>query len=116
MKTIAIQNPSLRWLVGSALSLMICISCQTNAFATGRVVVWGGNTLNGTADVPYPPAGLTDVVAIAVQTQFALALKSNGTVVGWGNNGNGQTNIPPNVTNVVAITRSEERRVGKECW
>lgn len=103
MKTIAIQNPHLRWLAGGALSLMISLSCPTSTFAAGKVVVWGGNTLNGTADVPYPPADLTDVVAIAVQTQFALALRIDGTVVGWGYNGHGQSSPPPGLSDVTAI-------------
>ena len=33
----------------------------------------------------------------------SLALKADGTVVGWGDNGFGETNIPAGLTNVVAI-------------
>ena len=33
----------------------------------------------------------------------SLALKSDGTVVAWGDNDYGQTNVPPGLTNVVAI-------------
>jgi alpha-tubulin suppressor-like RCC1 family protein len=33
----------------------------------------------------------------------SIALTADGRVVGWGQNGQGQTNIPPTVTNIVAI-------------
>ena len=51
----------------------------------------------------YVPAGLSDVVSIAAGYNHALGLKSDGTVVAWGWNGNGITTIPANATNVVAI-------------
>lgn len=41
-----------------------------------------------------PPTGLRDVVAIAAGGYHSLALKSNGTIVGWGDNTWGQA-IPP---------------------
>jgi len=43
------------------------------------------------------------VVAIATGDYHSLALKSDGTVVAWGENLNGQCNIPPGLGNVVAI-------------
>ena len=47
-----------------------------------------------------PPAGLSNVVAIASGTYHALALKSDGTVVSWGYLA---TNVPAVLSNVVAI-------------
>ena len=32
-----------------------------------------------------------------------MVLRADGTVVAWGNNSNGQTNVPPGLSNVVAI-------------
>ena len=49
------------------------------------------------------PAGLSNVVAIAGGTLHNLAIKNDGTVVAWGDNGAGQTNVPAGLTNVVAI-------------
>ncbi len=49
------------------------------------------------------PSGLTNVVAIAAGNAHFLALRRDGTVVGWGYNFNGQTNTPPGLTNVIAI-------------
>jgi alpha-tubulin suppressor-like RCC1 family protein len=51
-----------------------------------------------------PPAGLSNVVAISCGGYFDMALKSDGTVVAWGNNGAGQTNVPAGLSNVVAIS------------
>ncbi len=49
-------------------------------------------------------ATLTQIVAIAVGDGHALALRRNGTVVAWGWNEFGQTNVPPGLTHVVAIS------------
>jgi len=48
------------------------------------------------------PAGLTDVVAIAAGDAASLALKADGTVVGWGFGQYG-ADVPPGLTDVVAI-------------
>jgi alpha-tubulin suppressor-like RCC1 family protein len=50
-----------------------------------------------------PPTGLNSVVAISPGLDHALALRSDGTVVGWGYNGYGETNVPVGLNNVVAI-------------
>lgn len=42
-------------------------------------------------------------VAVAAGGYFSLALLNNGTVVGWGDNSYGQTNIPVGLSNVTAI-------------
>jgi YVTN family beta-propeller protein len=50
------------------------------------------------------PTGLTNVIAIAASHQrFALALKSDGTIVGWGNNAQSQLNLPTGLSDVTAI-------------
>jgi hypothetical protein len=54
-----------------------------------------------------PPAGLTDVVAIAAGTYFSLALRGDGTVVGWGDNFIGQTQPPAGLSDVVAISAGD---------
>jgi len=46
---------------------------------------------------------LTNVVAIAAGANQSLALKGNGTVVAWGDDYYGETNVPTGLTNVVAI-------------
>lgn len=54
-----------------------------------------------------PPAGITGVVAVAVSSHF-LALKSDGTVVGWGPNNRGQASIPAGLSGVTAIAAGGE--------
>jgi alpha-tubulin suppressor-like RCC1 family protein len=51
-----------------------------------RVAGWGTNLYDDTR----PPAGLTDVAAIAAGRVYALALRGDGTVVGWGSNDYGE--------------------------
>jgi hypothetical protein len=46
---------------------------------------------------------LSNVVAIAAGNYHDLALKSDGTVVAWGRNDDGQTNVPAGLSRVVAI-------------
>ena len=50
------------------------------------------------------PAGLSGVTAIAAGTFQSLALKSNGTVVGWGNDFECISTPPSCITGVTAIT------------
>jgi len=64
------------------------------------IVQWGETFGN-------PPAGLTDVVAIAAGGSNSLALKNDGTVIVWGDNSLGQTTLPTNLTGVVAIAAGE---------
>src|SRR5438445_484626 len=61
----------------------------------GRVAAWG----NFGNDVP---SGLWDVMAVAAGADN-LALKADGRVVAWNQNGTIDTNVPPELLNVVAI-------------
>jgi len=83
----------------------------------GTVVAWGYNEQGQTTGTPstVPPyiatanpvtlngQILSGVVAIAAGDAHTVALKSNGTVVAWGNNGYGQTTVPAGLSGVVAI-------------
>jgi alpha-tubulin suppressor-like RCC1 family protein len=72
--------------------------------ADGSVWAWGSNNQNnlgnpsvaGPSHVPIAVSNLgagSNVVALAAGGNFTLALKSGGTVWGWGNNNNGQLGI-----------------------
>ena len=67
----------------------------------GSVLAWGNNASGQLGDgsapadkaTPVPAAGLgpgSGVVKIAAGAAFSLALKSDGTVLAWGNNASGQ--------------------------
>jgi alpha-tubulin suppressor-like RCC1 family protein/sugar lactone lactonase YvrE len=62
----------------------------------GTVVAWGDNSF-GQSTVP---SGLTNVVAISAGYDYSLALKADGTVVGWGNQ---PAPIPDGLSNITAI-------------
>jgi alpha-tubulin suppressor-like RCC1 family protein len=68
--------------------------------ANGTVMSWGddafGQLGNGTvsanndAELPVAVTGVTNAVQVAAGGEHSLALLANGTVVAWGDNGNGQ--------------------------
>jgi len=69
--------------VPSGLSGVVAIAAEYHTVALvndgtvdGRIVTWGGG--------PAMPGGLSGVVAIAAGSGYAMALKSDGTVLGWG--------------------------------
>ncbi len=73
----------------------------------GTVLAWGlggyANLGNGTYDAssasPVPVSGLSGVTAIAGAGLSAFALKSDGTVWGWGQGGEGQLGDQPGLSN-----------------
>jgi alpha-tubulin suppressor-like RCC1 family protein len=67
----------------------------------GQVAAWG---FGGSGQTVLPP-GLSNVVAVAAATSFALALKGDGTLVAWGSTAG--TNVPASLTNVVAISAGD---------
>jgi alpha-tubulin suppressor-like RCC1 family protein len=65
----------------------------------GNVYGWGegGNNLLttvGSESVPVPVNARTGVTKIAAGGQFAIAIKTDGSLVAWGNNDKGQTDAP----------------------
>ena len=77
--------------------------------AQGSMVLRTNGTVAAVGfDVANIPPGLNGIVAIAAGGQFAdggcgMALRSNGTVVVWGDTRYDQQLIPPDLSNVVAI-------------
>jgi hypothetical protein len=67
--------------------------------SNGTVAAWG--YLYG---VESAPPGLSNVVAIAAGALYALALREDGTVIGWGQNFYGEIIIPAGLSNVVAVS------------
>lgn len=66
----------------------------------GPVMAWGNNELQQVS----LPVGLTNVTAVAAGRYSSLALKSDGTVVGWGRAEYGSTApVPAGLTGVTAI-------------
>lgn len=83
-----------------ACGLLILTTIPTTIYAGGKVAAWGDNTWQQT----LLPNGLNNVKAIAAGSRHSLALKSDGTVVAWGqtNNGGGHL-VPAGLSGVKAI-------------
>lgn len=81
--------------LGALLLLLSVAWVGLGARAANQVVGWGSGSL--------PPAGVTNVVAIAGGYNYSLALKPDGTIVGWNIDGSAVTNLPAGLSNVVAI-------------
>jgi alpha-tubulin suppressor-like RCC1 family protein len=54
--------------------------------------------------IETPPEGLSNVVALAVGSNHTLALKRDGTVVGWGLNAHGEATGTPNLNPTNSFT------------
>lgn len=76
--------------IDSGLSNVLSISVGPGAgsrrvalLADGTVQIWGNQSTRGDEE---PPIGLKDVVSVSAGASHSLALKKDGTVVGWGYN------------------------------
>jgi alpha-tubulin suppressor-like RCC1 family protein len=54
-----------------------------------------------------PSAALSGIVAISAGGTHSLALKANGTIVAWGDNGAAQGKVPRGLSNVVAVSAGD---------
>jgi hypothetical protein len=73
---------------------------RLTVWTTGTLAVWGGNDYGQTNILN----GLSNVVVGACAARaFSMALKNDGTLVGWGWNGEGEITVPVTATNVAAI-------------
>jgi hypothetical protein len=77
---------------------MLAVFGALNAHGQPRIVAWGDFS-SGT----NIPTGIMDIRTIAAGPAYGLLLRSNGTVIAWGDNSSGQTNVPPGLTSVAAI-------------
>ena len=85
---------------GRLCALFVILLCFTSTgygqTGGGTVVAWGDNSF-GQSTVP---SGLTNIVAISAGYGYGLALKADGTVVGWGNQ---PAPIPGGLSNGTAL-------------
>src|SRR5688572_16100771 len=84
------------------LSLLVIVfaSFSTSAAPSGRVASWGAGQVS-------PPTASTDIIALSTSVDHSLALKSDGTVFAWGDNMNGQCDVPAGLQNVTKIAAGE---------
>src|SRR4051794_12216764 len=84
------------------------ISSAIFGIITGVVPFSGGAGVPGCIVGNGPlsaPQTVTNAMAVSIKASgsHALALLDNGRVFAWGNNSYGQTNVPADLTNVIAI-------------
>ncbi|HEU5071628.1 MAG TPA: hypothetical protein VFV96_14585 [Verrucomicrobiae bacterium] len=111
--------------VPHGLSNIVAIAAGREAYAPGLALKENGEVIEWTTSEESIPFTLRNIVAIAAGSNHGLALKSDGTVFGWGGNRFGQaTGVPatsyPNsahgavvidglpLTNVIAIAAGHE--------
>lgn len=115
-------------LAGEPVRDIISISCGTfHALAlksNGTVLGWGGNqqgqatgSASHTREVSFVHLDgrvLDDVVAVAAGWTHSLALRSDGTIVGWGMEGfsKGPLIVPLGLTNMISIATGTAFRMG----
>jgi len=80
---------------GNGLGITNLTIAALSRFQT-PIVAWGQDLAHQTE----VPAGLSNVVAIVAENASSLALKGDGTIVGWGN-----AAPPPGLSNVVAFAQ-----------
>ena len=76
---------------------------QTQA-AQGSIVGWGWQVVGGDLSGGF--------VAVAAGSGHSLGLKANGSIVSWGFNREGQTNVPGPNTGFVAVAAGQSHSLG----
>jgi hypothetical protein len=79
---------------------------QNGVFQAPRISLNGSDKITNYCCTPFVDAGGTATaapLAIAAGWYFSSALRSDGSVITWGDNSCGQTNVAPDATNVVSI-------------
>jgi alpha-tubulin suppressor-like RCC1 family protein len=87
---------------------------QDNIFQSPLVILNGPSVVTNWYGTQFVNPGVSvkaGLMAIAAGGAHSLALKADGTVVGWGFSANGEINIPPSATNVIAIAAGEGHSV-----
>jgi hypothetical protein len=85
----------------TVVAVSLCMLAATSAQASvpqSTVIAWGADYDQATWNLQ-----LTNLAAIAGGSIHSLAVKTDGTVIAWGTNNYGQTDVPAGLTNVVAI-------------
>jgi alpha-tubulin suppressor-like RCC1 family protein len=118
--SVAVENKSLAIAVGNSHSLALKVD--------GTLLSWGNNSAGqlginspiGSQVSPVSVVNATDIIAIAAGDSHSLALKSDGTLLSWGNDFDGQLGngavlgnqflpVPvANATNIVAIAAGKK--------
>ncbi len=86
-----------------ALNIAGATTSSVAPVTVGTVATWGTSFGTVSSTPMWPPPGLSNVIAIAGNNEYSLALKRDGTITGWARSPNPATNIPPGLAGIVAI-------------
>jgi len=110
-----VKSPALAKITVIACGFQHSLAVRNDAGHPGTVYAWGDNTwgqlgngsVGGIGPTPTEIPGLTGVAAIAAGERHSLAVKSDGTVWGWGDNNISELGLgpgaPTSVTSPVQI-------------
>ncbi len=87
------------------LATLVLATGVTSGQSTGAIVGWGSMVVVG-------PSALEDLVEIAGCGYYSLGLKSDGTVVAWGSNNEGQCSVPAPNSDFVAVAAGGGHSLG----
>ncbi len=94
----------LRVVVGFAVVPVLGMGVAQAHYGHGSIVGWGGQVVGGDLS--------TGFVAIAGGGYHSLGLKTDGSIVTWGGNGDGQCSVPEPNTDFVAVATGRDHSLG----
>lgn len=98
--SVAVANP-----FGSSTSAPVQLSIV-------QVAAWGGRNAGSDNRVFEVPPSVTNVVAVSAGRWHVLALRPDGSVIGWGDSDSGQLAIPASATNLTSVVAGGEFSLG----
>ncbi len=93
------------WIIVSATVIALAGASTPLAADDGSIVGWGRM-------VVVPEGDLTDLVAVAGGREHSLGLKVDGSIVAWGYNQFGQTDVPAPNSGFVAVAGGGQHSLG----
>ncbi|HXJ55142.1 MAG TPA: immunoglobulin domain-containing protein [Verrucomicrobiae bacterium] len=98
--SVAVANP-----FGSSISAPVRLSVV-------QVAAWGGRNIGSDNRVFDVPASVTNAIAVSASQSHVLALRPDGTVVGWGDPYGGKLPVPASASNLVSVAAGGEFSLG----
>jgi alpha-tubulin suppressor-like RCC1 family protein len=95
-----------------ALNPLGAVTSAPVRLTVAQVAAWGGHNVGSDERVFKVPAGLSNVIALSASAWHVLALRQDGSVVGWGDGTGGKLQVPPSATNLVAVAAGGEFSLG----
>ncbi len=87
------------------LSILLVVTVVVHGQSTGSIVGWG-------EQVVVEQAALDSLVVVAAGNEHSLGLKSDGTILAWGDNALGQCDVPAPNADFVAVAAGGGHSLG----